>query len=39
MFGYFASKLAAEEIVAESGIPWTTLRSTQFHDFIRMAAA
>jgi uncharacterized protein YbjT (DUF2867 family) len=34
MFGYFASKLAAEEIVAESGIPWTTQRSTQFHDFI-----
>ena len=32
MFGYFASKLAAEEIVAESGIPWTTLRATQFHD-------
>ena len=38
MFGYFASKLAAEEIIAESGIPWTTLRSTQFHDFIWMTA-
>ena len=38
MFGYFASKLAAEEIIAESGIPWTTLRSTQFHDLIWMTA-
>ena len=32
MFGYFASKLAAERIVAESGVPWTTLRAAQFHD-------
>lgn len=31
MFGYFASKLAAEHIVAESGLLWTTLRATQFH--------
>lgn len=33
-FGYFKSKLAAEQVVAESGIPWTTLRATQFHDLI-----
>jgi uncharacterized protein YbjT (DUF2867 family) len=32
MFGYFASKLGAERAVAESGVPWTTLRATQFHD-------
>lgn len=32
MFGYFASKLDAERVVAESGLPWTTLRATQFHD-------
>jgi uncharacterized protein YbjT (DUF2867 family) len=32
MFGYFGAKLAAERIVAESGMPWTTLRATQFHD-------
>jgi uncharacterized protein YbjT (DUF2867 family) len=32
MFGYFGSKLAAEQIVANSGVPWTTLRATQFHD-------
>lgn len=32
MFGYFAAKRAAEEVIAGSGIPWTTLRATQFHD-------
>jgi uncharacterized protein YbjT (DUF2867 family) len=32
MFGYFAAKHAAERIIAESGIPWTTVRATQFHD-------
>jgi len=32
MFGYFASKRAAEKVIAESGLPWTTLRATQFHD-------
>src|ERR671936_2798307 len=31
LFGYFASKLAAERVVADSGLPWTTLRATQFH--------
>jgi uncharacterized protein YbjT (DUF2867 family) len=34
MFGYFASKREAELIVAESGIPFTTLRATQFHDLM-----
>jgi uncharacterized protein YbjT (DUF2867 family) len=34
MFGYFGSKLASERIVADSGLPWTTLRSTQFHDLV-----
>jgi len=32
MFGYFGSKLAAEREVADSGLPWTTLRATQFHE-------
>jgi uncharacterized protein YbjT (DUF2867 family) len=32
MFGYFASKLAAERVVADSGLPWTTIRATQFHS-------
>src|SRR5262245_44979753 len=38
MFGYFGSKLAAERAVADSGLPWTTLRATQFHDLILMTA-
>jgi uncharacterized protein YbjT (DUF2867 family) len=32
MFGYFGAKLAAEQVVAGSGIPWTTLRATQFQQ-------
>ena len=32
MFGYFAAKRAAEHQIAGSGLPWTTLRATQFHD-------
>ena len=32
MFGYFGAKRAAELAVADSGLPWTTLRATQFHD-------
>lgn len=32
MFGYFAAKRAAEVLVAESGVPWTTLRASQFHE-------
>ena len=32
MFGYFADKLASERIIAESGIPWTIVRATQFHQ-------
>ena len=34
MFGYFGSKLAAERVVAGSGLPWSTLRATQFHDLL-----
>jgi Predicted nucleoside-diphosphate-sugar epimerases len=32
MFGYFGSKRAAELVIEKSGIPFTTLRATQFHD-------
>lgn len=32
MFGYFASKRAAELEVIDSGLPWTLLRATQFHE-------
>ena len=38
MFGYFASKRAAEHIVEDSGLPWTILRATQFHDLILTVA-
>jgi uncharacterized protein YbjT (DUF2867 family) len=34
MFGYFAAKQWAENVIAESAVPWTTLRATQFHDLI-----
>jgi uncharacterized protein YbjT (DUF2867 family) len=37
MFGYFGSKRAAEEVIAGSGIPFTTLRATQFHDLVLLA--
>jgi uncharacterized protein YbjT (DUF2867 family) len=32
MFGYFGAKLAAERIIAGSGVAWTTLRATQFQE-------
>jgi len=38
MFGYFGSKLDGERVIAGSGIPWTTLRATQFYDLILMVA-
>jgi uncharacterized protein YbjT (DUF2867 family) len=38
MFGYFGSKLAAERVIAGSGLPFTTLRATQFYDLILLAA-
>lgn len=34
MFGYFDMKRRAEEVVAGSGLPWTTIRATQFHDLV-----
>ncbi|MEH0845248.1 NAD(P)H-binding protein [Micromonospora sp. CPCC 205711] len=34
MFGYFAAKRGAEQVVADSGLPWTNLRATQFHDLM-----
>jgi len=34
LFGYFGSKLATDRVVAESGLPWTTLHATQFYDGI-----
>ena len=37
MFGYYGAKLAAEQVVASSKLPWTTLRATQFHDLLLTA--
>lgn len=33
-FSYYRGKLAAEEVFRESGLPWTVLRTTQFHDLV-----
>ncbi|GAA3864468.1 NAD(P)H-binding protein [Leifsonia kafniensis] len=38
MFGYFGSKLAAERVVSGSGLPFTTLRATQFYDLVLLVA-
>lgn len=32
--GYYRVKLEAERLVEGSGLPWTILRATQFHDLI-----
>ncbi len=31
---YYRSKLEAERIIQGSGLPWTILRTTQFHDLV-----
>lgn len=36
---YYRSKLAAERLIANSGLPYTILRATQFHDLIRVILA
>src|ERR1700683_294943 len=36
--GYFKAKLAAENVITGSGLPWTTLRATQFYDLILKGA-
>jgi uncharacterized protein YbjT (DUF2867 family) len=38
MFGYFAEKRGAEVAIEGSGIPWTILRATQFHDLALLTA-
>lgn len=38
MFGYLGEKAAAERVLASSGVPWTTLRATQFHDLVLLMA-
>lgn len=33
-FGYYKAKLAAEKVVEEGGVPYTSLRATQFHPLL-----
>jgi uncharacterized protein YbjT (DUF2867 family) len=33
-YPYFRHKLEAEQVVERSGLPWTTLGATQFHEFV-----
>ncbi|BCO41513.1 nucleotide-diphosphate-sugar epimerase [Mycobacterium paraintracellulare] len=33
-FAFYRRMLANERTIAESGVPWTVLRATQFHDLI-----
>jgi uncharacterized protein YbjT (DUF2867 family) len=32
--GYYRAKLRVERLVEDSGLPWTILRATQFHDLV-----
>ena len=34
--GYYLGKLEAERLIEESGLPYTILRATQFHDLVRV---
>ena len=33
---YYRDKVKVERLVAESGVPWTVLRATQFHNLLAM---
>ncbi|NGO47227.1 SDR family oxidoreductase [Streptomyces ureilyticus] len=35
-FGYYKAKLAVEKQIEASGLGWTILRATQFHDLVAM---
>lgn len=34
--GYYQRKLADEQLISASGLPWTVLRATQFHDLVAL---
>ncbi len=36
-YSYYRSKVVSERMIEESGIPFTILRATQFHDFVAAA--
>jgi uncharacterized protein YbjT (DUF2867 family) len=33
-YNYYRSKYEAEQVVQQSGLPWTIIRSGEFHDFV-----
>ncbi|TYB51045.1 NAD(P)H-binding protein [Nonomuraea sp. PA05] len=35
-WGYFRTKLRAESLVRDGGVPWTIVRATQFHEFVEL---
>jgi uncharacterized protein YbjT (DUF2867 family) len=35
-WGFFRAKLATERLIEDSGLPWTILRATEFHDLMLM---
>lgn len=37
--GYYLGKLEAERLIEDSGLPFTILRATQFHDLVRVVLA
>jgi uncharacterized protein YbjT (DUF2867 family) len=37
-FSYYRSKLQVERLIEASGLPWTILRATQFHNLLASAA-
>jgi uncharacterized protein YbjT (DUF2867 family) len=37
--GYYAGKLAQEQLVSNGAAPWTILRATQFHEFAQQVLA
>ena len=36
LWAYYRAKLATEDLIRGSGVPWTVLRTTQFHDLVLM---
>jgi uncharacterized protein YbjT (DUF2867 family) len=36
--GYYRVKLEVERLIEDSGLPWTILRATQFHDLVSTVA-
>ncbi|MFG1704172.1 SDR family oxidoreductase [Nonomuraea sp. M3C6] len=36
-FSYYRAKLEVERLIADSGLPWTVQRATQFHDLMLSA--